>query len=166
MEKSLERAREADLLIVVVDAATSTLPSFPPELQAQLIAARTVMVLNKVDLNPMAEAPRLVAGAPVVRVSALTGEGIEELREALARQVDQIGPEPEDLVTINARHALALEEARQSLAAAEAKLVTGDAAELVASDLRAALGAWGEISGRIDNERVLDSLFARFCIGK
>jgi len=37
---------------------------------------------------------------------------------------------------------------------------------LIASDLRAALNALGEITGRIDNERMLDRLFATFCIGK
>ena len=40
------------------------------------------------------------------------------------------------------------------------------APELLASDLRGALDAFGEISGRIDHERVLDELFAAFCIGK
>jgi tRNA modification GTPase len=40
------------------------------------------------------------------------------------------------------------------------------ASELVASDLRSALEAFGEISGKIDNEKVLDRLFATFCIGK
>ena len=42
----------------------------------------------------------------------------------------------------------------------------GAPAELLASDLRGALGALGEISGRVDNERMLDQLFASFCIGK
>ncbi len=166
IEKTMERALEADLLVVVVDATAPAPPSFPTELMARFATTKTVVVVNKVDLRPEAESPRLVAGAPVVRVSALTGDGLEELRDVLARSADQVGPEPEDLITLNARHALALEEARRSLAAAESKIATGDAAELAASDLRSALDALGEISGRIDNEQVLDSLFARFCIGK
>jgi tRNA modification GTPase len=44
--------------------------------------------------------------------------------------------------------------------------LAGEASELLASDLRSALAALGEISGRIDNERMLDALFANFCIGK
>jgi len=46
------------------------------------------------------------------------------------------------------------------------KIASGGPSELLASDLRGALGAIGEISGRVDNERVLDQLFASFCIGK
>jgi tRNA modification GTPase len=38
--------------------------------------------------------------------------------------------------------------------------------ELLASDLRGVLNAFGEISGKIDNERILDRIFAKFCIGK
>ena len=45
-------------------------------------------------------------------------------------------------------------------------LASGGPAELLASDLRGALEALGEISGKVDNERVLDQLFASFCIGK
>jgi tRNA modification GTPase len=72
----------------------------------------------------------------------------------------------EDVVAINARHAQALKQARADLAAAAEKLAAGEAAELLASDLRGALAALGEISGKVDNERMLDALFANFCIGK
>ena len=54
----------------------------------------------------------------------------------------------------------------RSLAAALAKLTDGTAVELLASDLRGVLAAYGEISGKVDNERMLDALFATFCIGK
>jgi tRNA modification GTPase len=72
----------------------------------------------------------------------------------------------EDVVAINARHAHALGQARADLAAAVQKLGAGEAAELLASDLRGALVSLGEISGKVDNERMLDALFANFCIGK
>jgi tRNA modification GTPase len=52
------------------------------------------------------------------------------------------------------------------LAEAQAKLANNEASELLASDLRGALAAYGEIAGKIDNERMLDQLFASFCIGK
>jgi tRNA modification GTPase len=69
-------------------------------------------------------------------------------------------------VAINARHADALARAKASLQDASAKLADGTPDELLASDLRGALNAYGEISGKIDNERMLDELFATFCIGK
>ena len=72
----------------------------------------------------------------------------------------------EDLIAINARHAHALEQAKASLESATEKLAAKIDTELVASDLRSALEAFGEISGKIDHEKVLDQLFATFCIGK
>jgi tRNA modification GTPase len=59
-----------------------------------------------------------------------------------------------------------LEAARASLTEAKRKLETGAPSELLASDLRVALDAFGQVSGKIDNERVLDRLFSSFCIGK
>ena len=72
----------------------------------------------------------------------------------------------EELIAINARHARALGQAKDNLESARLKLTEKTASELVASDLRSALEAFGEISGKIDNEKVLDRLFATFCIGK
>jgi tRNA modification GTPase len=46
------------------------------------------------------------------------------------------------------------------------KLTDEDHKELMASDLRGALEGFGRISGKIDNEKILDQLFASFCIGK
>jgi tRNA modification GTPase len=70
------------------------------------------------------------------------------------------------MVAINARHADALDRAKAALADALAKLAAGGPTELLASDLRESLAALGEIAGRIDNEQMLDRLFASFCIGK
>jgi tRNA modification GTPase len=52
------------------------------------------------------------------------------------------------------------------LVSAGQKLSDNIPSELVASDLRVALEAFGQVSGKIDNERILDQLFASFCIGK
>ena len=72
----------------------------------------------------------------------------------------------DEIIAINARHASALATARTCLAEAQRKLAAGVASELVASDLRGALDAFGQIAGKIDHERILDELFATFCIGK
>jgi tRNA modification GTPase len=166
MEKSLERAREADLLLVVLDATDPTPPPFPPELLNRLQISPVIVVLNKIDIAPSAVARFSVPGAPQVAVSAWTGDGIEELENQIGQLADGAGRDPDDLVAINARHAQALAEARAALAAARGKLVLREPVELVASDLQAVMAAFGEIAGRVDNERMLDRLFATFCIGK
>jgi tRNA modification GTPase len=72
----------------------------------------------------------------------------------------------DELIAINARHSQSLGNALTCLQAARQKITQGESSELVSSDLRVALEAFGEISGKIDNEQMLDRLFASFCIGK
>jgi tRNA modification GTPase len=164
MEKTLQRVAEADLLLLVVDA---TAPSTIPPGGLNLDQAKTIRVLNKLDLLPGPSKPDPAPRYETIAVSALTGAGIEDLRAALVRKADGFKPEAGgDSVAINARHAHALRQAKACLAAALAKLDGKPQPELLASDLRGALDALGEISGRVDNEQVLDRLFSAFCIGK
>ena len=164
--KTWECVNEADLLLLVIDgSAPSPLPSASAAF-APPISNHTLVVLNKADLAPNA-APLL--GFPQedqIRVSALTGGGLAELHAAIAAKIETFNVASEDLVAINARHAQALTQARELLESARAKLTSAEPIELIASELRGALAALGEIVGRIDNERVLDRLFATFCIGK
>jgi tRNA modification GTPase len=167
MEKTLERAAEADLILVVLDAA-DTLPSFP-ELFMKLVAlGRAVVVVNKADLlKAQSFDIKGYPAVPRVLVSALTGAGMEALVVEITRLADAFRPaDQEDTIAINARHADALSRARAGLAAALEKLQTNGPVELLASDLRGTLDAFGEIVGKVDNERMLDQLFATFCIGK
>src|SRR5262249_27566226 len=121
---------------------------------------------NKLDLTPVARAP-LSQPFPTVNVSALLGAGFEALEAAIIKLADSYQTEVGDeWVAINARHAHALARAKECLDAAKAKLIGNEASELLASDLRGALDAFGEIAGKVDNERMLDQLFSTFCIGK
>lgn len=164
IEKTFEQAADADLFLWVIDAA-APLPALPAHLAGRLTPANTVVVLNKSDLRPAAPAP--AGGFSAVRVSALRGEGFEALTAVLVEKADALRTEVGDeVIAINARHAEALGRARRALEAASQGLATGASSELIASDMREAVAALGEIAGRIDHERVLDALFATFCIGK
>ena len=166
--RALEQAAAADILLLVVDARLPT-PPLPPTVASCIRASNTIFVLNKADLlgprsRPVASAP---AGFASVTVSALTGSGLEQLVAEVVRLADGMQDTVgEERIAINVRHAHFLSVARDSLAAAHAKIGDHSPAELLASDLRCALSAFGEISGKVDNERMLDQLFASFCIGK
>lgn len=163
MDKTLERAAEADLILWVVDAALPC-PVLPAVVADRLTAENTLVIKNKCDLGTVCVAPEVF---PAVEVSALMGAGLEALAEAVAARADSFGRQHgEEVIAINARHADALRRAGECLGAAREKLVADGAVELLASDLRGALDACGEICGRIDNERMLDHLFKTFCIGK
>lgn len=164
IEKTLEQAGEADLFLWVVDAAKA-LPALPDHLCERFSPANTITVFNKIDLAPGFRAPTDALNP--VFVSALRGDGVEVLVSALEARAESFRTETgEDWVAINARHADALKRAGDALEAAIVGLGAGLSSELVASHLRNALVAFGDIAGRVDNERVLDVLFASFCIGK
>lgn len=166
MAKTIERIAEANLILLVLDA-TRPAPKLPSEVATQSSPQNTIVLINKIDLLPRGPLPAPPGGLPSLRVSALTGEGIDELKTAMVRLVESFRTEhDEEIVTINARHTHALNQSREALLSAKEKLVAAAPVELLASDLRAALQAYGEIAGKIDNERMLDRLFATFCIGK
>ena len=166
IERTLERAAEADLFLLVLDA-TRPCPTLPLELSARLQSGNTVVVWNKSDLAKAGELPEPWRGFVQVAVSALAGHGIEELEREISKLVDRECLKIDgDLIAVNARHASDLTEAGECFAAAEAKLRDHAADELMASDLRGALDALGRIGGRVDHERILDKLFSSFCIGK
>lgn len=167
MEKTRERLAEADLLLVVVDA-TRPADALPDELLSWIRMERTLGILNKIDAAPAAGPPETPPGAREwVRVSAMTGAGIEELIRRIVARADAFQPVAGDeVIAINARHAHALREAQEGLQRALAKVESDGPVELLASDLRTVLAAYEEILGKVDNERMLDQLFASFCIGK
>jgi tRNA modification GTPase len=154
MEKTWERIDDSDIILLLLD------PARPPPPWADRLAPRHPLVVsNKVDRH----AP-LPGTLPI---SALTGAGLAELLEALVARAEALKPDTGDeAVAINARHAAALQAARDCLAAAIGQLRGAPDPALLASDLRGALDAYGQIGGKIDHERVLDELFLRFCIGK
>jgi tRNA modification GTPase len=163
MQKTLERAAEADLFLVVMENGAREL-KLPDGLDREMTARNTIIILNKSDLHNN-ESPSLEI--PVLQVSALTGAGIDELKQAIIRQIDGFGENVgSEFVAINARHAHALTSATAAFASALDNLAVKGPVELLSSDLRAALAAFGDIAGRIDNERMLDALFETFCIGK
>ncbi len=168
MEKTIERLAEADLCLIVVDATRPTDADINDMLSRIPRPDRVLVVFNKSDLAPLAPRPTdLRAEVQTVRVSALTGTGLEELSSAIATLADGLqGDASGDFVAINARHAQALDEAHACLHHARKKLTTGESVELLVSDLRGTLAAYGEIAGKVDNEKMLDQLFASFCIGK
>ncbi len=166
MAKTRECIEESDMILLVLDATRPT-PPLVAEIAAQLRPETSVVVRNKIDLRKVAAAASPLPGLVTVDVSALAGTGLEELKTALAAQANRLET---DLgatdVAINARHADAVTRAREGLTRALQHLDTRGPMEMLASDLRVALDAFGEISGKVDNERMLDQLFASFCIGK
>jgi len=104
---------------------------------------------------------RAVKRNPEYRLSARTGEGLAQLREALIAHARQAMPKP-GVAALNCRQRARLEESATAL---EAATGTEDPL-LVSENLRHARRAFDALTGRTSTEDVLDALFGRFCIGK
>jgi tRNA modification GTPase len=162
MERTREQLDSADFCLLVADGSAP-----PPDLPPAFLRERTMLVLNKADLPPDAGTTAFLPELERVAVSAKTGAGIPEFKARLARALEQDGIVPGDTdLVVGMRHAEALRRAAEHLGEAVSALRRGAATELAASDVRLALEALGDITGRVDNERMLDKLFASFCIGK
>jgi tRNA modification GTPase len=153
LRRALARAEAAELRLFVFDANEPTQAAGAESLPA----GETLLIANKIDLG----VSRVALPPGAVAVSALTGDGIAALVEALARRIAADYDLAAPLLT-RARHREALEAALGALQRSLAALLP----ELRAEDLRLAWRSLGRITGQVDVEDLLDVIFADFCIGK
>lgn len=166
MQRTRDQLLRADIVLLLLDGTLPS-PSFPPDLDEALRQHPLLVLHNKADLPGFTVQPTAYPHAPRLPVSARTQDGLSEVKDALLDIVrEQLQPQSLKGILVNARHAQALTEARMSLDTARELLRRGEYAELAATHLHDAIAQVGSITGKIDNERILDELFAEFCIGK
>ncbi|QYY36607.1 tRNA uridine-5-carboxymethylaminomethyl(34) synthesis GTPase MnmE [Ruficoccus sp. ZRK36] len=166
MEKTIQWLDKADFFLVVIDSAAPS-PTLPQAVLDKVQAANALVIENKGDLPDSTDKTDFLPDCRHIRLSLKTGKGCEHLKSALteALSAGHIVPNDDELV-VSARHAAALTRAVEALETTLLRLTEGAPPELAASDLRLAVEAFGEVVGKIDNEVMLDQLFASFCIGK
>lgn len=154
----------ADLVLVCAEAGR---PLDPEERHfAEQLGGRRLLVRTKADQAPAGRVPSGLA--PELWVSAHSGEGLAELRAALAEAAFgalAAGGEVEALVT-RERHRAALVRALEEVRQFGAARRVGVEAAVAASHLRAAATALEDLIGLVTPEDVLDQVFATFCVGK
>jgi tRNA modification GTPase len=167
VEKTKTAISEADLIIAVIDS-TSTLP--PEEIELFKEFPISLYAINKCDLGvtPSKEAmSELSGGDRVVKISALTGEGIDALREAIHQLiVVEARTGIEDAIITNERHYSALEHALAALRQARQDLAAGFTEEVALANLHQALRSLGVITGETLITDIINQIFSTFCIGK
>ena len=172
ISRSKTALRHADIVAVVLDSADGEQAEQLPELMIQREGQRVLFVRNKIDLLPDLAAgsgTRSLNGKEVVelRVSAKTGQGLDELRTALCEAVIQEEVGEEESVRIsNIRHLDAVRKARGSLGTASQSMEAKLTNEFIAFDVKAAADALSEITGELTTDEVLNNIFSRFCVGK
>ncbi len=158
VRRARREARQADIVLVLNDLAEPCANAPGDDWP------RALVVDNKIDLVGAAPGIDRSQTPPRVRISCLTGAGIETLKEAVKEQVGFTGRESG--FSARHRHLVALAQAAEALALAGSRLGEGAAAEIVAEELRQAHLALGEIRGQTAPDDLLGEIFSSFCIGK
>ena len=166
--EGIRRARQemtrADRIVYVIDSQQFEPADVERELASLPTDVPVTLVVNKIDL--LAIASRYEQSQPPrLYVSAVTGEGIDLLREHLK---ECMGFQGADAGTISARrrHLDALARADRHLQEARRQLFEQRAGELMAEELRQAQQALAEITGEFTSDDLLGRIFSSFCIGK
>lgn len=156
VEVSRRYLAAADLVLLCVEAGREI-----GEDEASIAEERpSVLVRTKADLSDQP--------ARGIRVSVLTGEGLEGLRSAAAERVfaDRISLGDLEPALTRERHRVALHRAQAALAGSLPHLAPGGDTVLAAHHVQEATAALDELLGAVDVEEVLDRVFASFCVGK
>lgn len=150
----IERAKRAlsaaDIVVCVSENGDFSAGAGVPD-------GRLVKVFSKVDENP----PR---GEYDIALSSVTGEGLEKLKELIARKVVGVSS-LENAFVIEERHYLALKRAADKLKEA-AEGVKNYPLDLISLDIREGWRSLGEITGETADEEIINTVFAKFCVGK
>ncbi|MFL6277068.1 MAG: tRNA uridine-5-carboxymethylaminomethyl(34) synthesis GTPase MnmE [Blastocatellia bacterium] len=156
---------DADITLLVLDAS-QPLTRDDAELLDSVASSRRLVAINKCDLpNRLDEG--LEAAGDVVKISALTGSGFDELTARLfARLGGEQGSERDDLMITDARQHAALTRAIADIGEARDLMIQGELEEVILLKLHGALQSLGEITGETLTEDILGQIFSTFCIGK
>jgi len=164
IQKSMEALVDADLVLVVMDASQPE-SAEDSELLRQAENRPVIVVGNKSDLRISGQWS--VVGGQRVRTSAVSGEGIAELREEILRHVSgETGAQAETGFLTNVRHQGLITDSLAALEAAKAAVARRVPHEMLLLDLYNALRPLDAITGATTTDDILNLIFSTFCIGK
>ena len=157
----------AALILVLWDGSVPPVEEDGALLERAAKLAPTILVHTKADL-PSAPVPfvNLDPLPPTVTVSAKTGQGLDELAEAVAALFPTGGAEAAGELLTNARQAEAARRALAGVERAGESLAAGITPDALLTDVEEALSALGELTGASVREDVTARIFQRFCVGK
>ena len=163
----VERARrtmvDADLVVVLLDGSQN-LNAEDRTILAEAEELNHIIAINKNDLKKIDH--NLNGGLKVLRISAKTGQGLEELQKAMIEPFSRPDMDNAGFLVSDARHHDLLLHARQEIETSINLLNQKMSEEIVLIGLHNALGYLGQITGETTTEDMLSRIFSTFCIGK
>lgn len=155
VERARSAIQSADLVLLLLDGSQKLT-------EEDLDLLRDVADLPHLTLLTKADQGKAVELSGALRISAKTSEGLDELRDLIGKFAGNVAETP----LTSARHMHLARKAASQLNAAADALDAGEALDLAAVDLQEALVTLGEITGERVDEKLLDTVFSRFCVGK
>ncbi|HHT9129981.1 MAG TPA: tRNA uridine-5-carboxymethylaminomethyl(34) synthesis GTPase MnmE [Candidatus Brocadiaceae bacterium] len=169
IEKTRSALKRADIIILVFDG-NADMGEQLKEINPDALTENVIVVINKCDLQKNSSSPELpivFKRYPLVHTSALTGEGLEKLKEILKEIVTggQLN-QSSNASIFNVRQRETLQRSLQSIQQSVESARNNESHEFIALDLHTAIDTLGEIDGEVTTEDILDKIFSEFCIGK
>ncbi|VAX77157.1 tRNA modification GTPase MnmE [Serratia symbiotica] len=169
IKRAWQEISQADSVLFIVDG-TTTLSTELGEISRELMThfpehVPITVVRNKADITKETVGITEASNYSLIRLSALTGEGIDLLRDHLKESIG-FTSNIESSFLARRRHLQALEQTEQHIIKGKEQLVSSYAGELLAEELRMAQLALSEINGKCSSNDLLGSIFSSFCIGK
>lgn len=164
INKALQKAKTADLKILVIDAGN---PKLPKNLSSEFLSQNTLIVINKIDQEKSIKLSKIITllqqkQLDFIEISVAKNLNLTNLKQLLHSKIKAIIPANCHNLITNQRHRIALE--KTLLALQDFCLLPYP--EIAFENLRIASNELGSITGKITNEELLDQIFTKFCIGK
>lgn len=161
IERAEQLVKNSDIILVVLDGSRP-IEEDDKKILALVRDKIVLYVINKIDL------PKKINATfdKMIEVSALRREKVEKLKEDIYNLVVDKNMLSGGLLITNTRHVNALTRANESLKNALEELALNTPLDLVATDIKTAWLALGEITGKNSNQEIIDTIFSKFCLGK
>ena len=168
IERSQQKIEQAKIILCLADSGDASnlqeTTEWVQSLKTLHPDKNILLILNKADLKTTVN---LNNQEEVLQISALTGEGILELKNKLAQLTLGDFSIQDETIVSNARHHAALQHTAAALERAQEGLQGYTTADFIAMDIREAMRQLGHITGQIDIDTdILGTIFSKFCIGK
>ncbi|AIY14043.1 tRNA uridine-5-carboxymethylaminomethyl(34) synthesis GTPase MnmE [Cellulophaga baltica] len=180
IKKTFEKIKQAQVVLYLVDGSLITgtneialLKIEIEKIKNQFPQKSILLLINKADkIAPdtttliSSEMETLSAQLKTIFIAAKTGEGVEDLKGELLGLINTGALRNNETIVTNSRHYNSLLKALEEIQKVQYGMDAGFSGDLLAIDIRQALFHFGEITGEISSDDLLDNIFANFCIGK
>ena len=163
-KSAMKVIRDANLLLWMVDVSTKNWESYLKSDLRTFGKIDKLIIFNKIDLL---KKTLKSSGSKEIYLSCLTGKGLKSLKRNIVSHINENVPDlTSGQIVTSSRHRQKLSSSLKNLKKARLKLKQNETPELIAYDLRQAVNALDEITGKIYTEEILGRIFSKFCIGK